>query len=321
MVVDIVFGVAGFILLFVGGEYLVKGSASVALSMGISTGMVGLTVVAFGTSAPELVVSMLAAINDRGAISLGNIVGSNIANIGFIVGLTALIMPITVQWEFLKRDMPVMILASIFYYIFAISGTITRGNGIFLMSILLIYLVSYAIVIIKSCNKNLLKQSCDVELKHKRGSTKTDIMNIIVGIALLMLGGHLLVEAATKIALAFGVSEWVIAISLVAVGTSLPELSTSIIAAIRGYPEIVIGNVIGSNIFNILFVQASVAMVKPIPVQWSFVTFEFPVMVAAGFLMFILLRTDYRVSRLEGGLLVVGYILVILISFLRNPMI
>ncbi|KUO51204.1 MAG: hypothetical protein APF76_17095 [Desulfitibacter sp. BRH_c19] len=137
----------------------------------------------------------------------------------------------------------------------------------------------------------------------------------------LILGGHLLVESATSISLAFGVSEWVIALSMVAVGTSLPELSTSIIAAIRGYPEMVIGNVIGSNIFNILFVQAAVAIVRPVPVQWSFVTFEFPIMVAGGFFMFLILRTNYKVSRLEGALLLVAYLLVILISFLRNPMV
>ncbi len=321
MILDIIFGIAGFVLLFFGGEYLVKGSANLALSLGVSTGLVGLTVVAFGTSSPELVVSMLAAVNGREAISLGNIVGSNMANMGLIVGITALIMPITVHWDFLKRDMPVMILASVFYFVFALSGTITRTNGIILVSGLAIYLISYAVLMVRSCNNNSLQQSCNVDLKNKRGSKKADFIKIAVGIALLMLGGHLLVESATSVALAFGVSEWVIALSMVAIGTSLPELSTSIIAAIRGYPEMVIGNVIGSNIFNILFVQASVAIVKPVPVQWSFVTFEFPIMVAAGFLLFIILRTDYKVSRIEGALLLLSYILVILISFIRNPMV
>ncbi|WP_028306437.1 calcium/sodium antiporter [Desulfitibacter alkalitolerans] len=321
MTLDFIFGIAGLILLFLGGEYLVKGSANLALSLGISTGIVGLTVVAIGTSSPELVVSLLAAVNGRGALSLGNIVGSNMANIGLIVGLTALIMPISIQWKFLKRDMPVMILAFIFYFIFALSGTITRMNGIVLLGGLFIYLLFYALLIIKSCNNKSLNSSCDVNLKQPETSKKIDLIRIIAGIAFLMLGGHLLVESATGIALAFGVSEWVIAISMVAVGTSLPELSTSIVAAVRGYPEMVIGNVIGSNIFNVLFVQAAVAVVQPVPVQWSFVTFEFPIMVGAGFLMYLILRTDYRVSRIEGGLLLAGYIVVILMSFMRNPMV
>lgn len=321
MILDIIFGIVGLILLFFGGEYLVKGSASLALSLGISTGMVGLTVVAMGTSSPELVVSLLAAVNGRGEISLGNIVGSNIANIGLIVGLTALLMPIPIQWKFLKKDMPVMILTFVVYLIFALSGTITRVNGMILLGGFFIYLFSYAVIMIRGYNNKLLNTVCDVDLKQPGTSKKLDLLRIMAGIAFLMLGGHLLVESAAKIALAFGVSEWVIAISLVAVGTSLPELSTSIVAAVRGYPEMAIGNVIGSNIFNVLFVQAVVAIIQPVPVQWSFVTFEFPIMVGAAFLMYLILKTDYRVSRLEGGLLLAGYIAVIFMSFMRNPMV
>jgi len=127
------------------------------------------------------------------------------------------------------------------------------------------------------------------------------------------------VESATKIATIIGISQWVIALSMVAVGTSLPELTTSLVAAVRGHSEIVIGNVIGSNIFNVLFVQSTVGVIQPIPVQWSFITFEFPVMLAAAVILFFILRTNYLVSRLEGVLLFTGYILVILYAFLRNP--
>ncbi|MCK5391233.1 MAG: calcium/sodium antiporter [Deltaproteobacteria bacterium] len=295
--------VVGLILLFLGGEGLVKGASRIARILGISPVVIGLTVVAFGTSAPEFVVGLIAALKGASDIVLGNIIGSNISNIGLILGIGALISPLVIQIRLIKVEVPIMIALSLILYGLAWSLNLGILQGIFLFGAL----IAFTIYTYFGSKKE--PAQIEEEFEEYVGSGNSvwkQVAFIVLGLTGLVIGARLVVDSAIFIARIAGVSELVISITAVAIGTSLPELSTTIIAAIRKEHDIIVGNIIGSNIFNI-GILGVVSMVHPVTVDSSLLRFEFPVMIFFSVLLLPLMITGKRVGRLEGLLLLALY--------------
>lgn len=297
---EYIYIVAGLIGLFFGGEALVRGSVGIAKRLGMSSLLIGLTVVGFGTSTPELLVSVQAALDDVPAIAIGNIVGSNIANILLIGGLTCLVWPIRVSGATLKRDAGVMIAAAMVLVPIFMTGQIGRLTGFLLLAGLIGYL-AWAYLQPGDAAED------DVDGAVPK-SIPVSVMWVAGGLVVLIFGARFLVTGATNIARDFGLSEAFIGLTIVAVGTSLPELATSIIAAFRKQSEIAIGNIVGSNIFNVLGILGVTALIAPIPVEARFLTFDLPVMIAASVLFAVLLLTRPIVGRVLGVGLLILYV-------------
>lgn len=296
----------GLVLLFLGGDWLVKGSSRISQSMGISPLIVGLTVVAMGTSAPELLVSLSAALSGSSDISVGNIVGSNIANIGLILGLSGLIFPISVHVNLLKREIPIMIGVALLAVILFRDALVGRIDGLILLIGLFLFM---GFVIVSARREQKETYHIPEELRDNEPEQiqrVREVLRLFVGIVVLLLGSQLTVSNATELARGFGVSELVIGITLVAVGTSLPELVTSITAARRRESDIAIGNVVGSNIFNILAILGITSLVQPIAVPQQ--TLEIDSLVMLGFSVLLLpFVLDRKLNRLEAIVLLLGY--------------
>ncbi|MGJ3238062.1 MAG: calcium/sodium antiporter [Anaerolineae bacterium] len=294
--------IAGLILLFLGGDWLVRGASRLAESMGISPLIVGLTVVAVGTSAPELLVSLSAALSGSSDIAVGNIVGSNIANIGLILGLSGLISPINVHVTLVKREIPIMLFVALLSWVLFRDSTLSRIDGVVLLFGLVAFNVF--IVIMSRREPSTTTETASAPVSVQRGR---ELLRLGIGIAGLMLGAQLTVSNATELARAFGVSELVIGVTLVAVGTSLPELVTSVTAALRRESDIAIGNVVGSNIFNVLGILGVTALIQPMDVARQTITVDTLVMIAFSLLLlpFIL---DRRLGRVESGLFLLAYL-------------
>lgn len=307
---EIIIHLAGGLLsLFIGAEGLIRGSSSLALRIGIAPLVVGLTVVAFGTSSPELVVSLKAAIDGNGDISLGNVIGSNIANIALILGVAALIRPLKVQAQVIKREIPIMIAVSLLLIIFLINNEINRLEGI----VFFIGIIIYTIVSVYLARK---EKSKEIEAEFTEGIAKKPlkiriaIPFIIIGLGLLIYGANLFVEGAVAIAKIYGLSQAVIGLTIVAIGTSLPELVTSAVAAFKNESDIAIGNVVGSNVFNILLILGVTAMV--IPVSAAGITpIDIIVMLITAIIIFPMTWTKFTLNRIEGALLLSGYVVYI----------
>ncbi|WP_322892160.1 MULTISPECIES: calcium/sodium antiporter [unclassified Yoonia] len=301
---DYVYLVAGLIGLFFGGEALVRGSVGIARRLAIPPLLIGLTVVGFGTSTPELLVSVDAAWRGVPDIALGNIIGSNIANILLIVGLTALVWPITVMGATLRRDTLVMVAAAVVLVpIFAL-GFMARLSGIILVAGLVGYLVwAY---------RTPGDAAAEDDTLPAPSSTLHSVLWVIGGLVVLMVGARFLVDGSVNIARGFGVSEAFIGLTIVAVGTSLPELATSLIAAFRRQSEIAIGNIVGSNIFNVLGILGITAVITPIPVADRFLSFDLPVMIAVSLVLTALLLTRPQIGRWMGVALLAGYLAYVL---------
>ena len=263
--------IAGLLLLIAGGDYLVKGGVAVAKRFKVPTLIIGMTIVAFGTSSPEFIVSLQSAIQGHPEISIGNVVGSNIANIGLILGITALILPMAVNRTSVKIDIPFMILCSLLFYLLAQDNLINRCEGFILVALLVLF-VWFSIY--KGKQNITAKEAKEEEPKGKEIKMISAIIMIIASCVALTIGANLLIDSAVSIAKDFGVSERIISVTLVAFGTSVPELATSIMAAIRKENDIAIGNIVGSNIFNILFVIGCSALITPIQ-NFDFSTFGF----------------------------------------------
>ena len=296
---DYIYLVAGLVGLFFGGEALVRGSVGIARRLAIPPLLIGLTVVGFGTSTPELLVSVDAALRGVPDIALGNIIGSNIANILLIVGLTALVWPITVMGATLRRDTLVMVAAALALVpIFAL-GYMGRLPGVVLVAGLAGYLVwAY---------RTPGDAAAEDENLPAPRSTLVSALWVIGGLVVLMVGARFLVDGAVSIARGYGISEAFIGLTIVAVGTSLPELATSLIAAFRRQSEIAIGNIVGSNIFNVLGILGITAVIAPIPVAGRFLSFDLPVMIAVSLVLMALLLTRASIGRWMGVALLAGY--------------
>ncbi|MFN7118491.1 MAG: calcium/sodium antiporter [Saprospiraceae bacterium] len=309
----ILFLILGLVLLVVGAEALVRGASKIAAGIGISPLIIGLTVVAFGTSSPELAVSIMSSMSGNVDIAVGNVVGSNIFNILFILGLAAIITPLVVAQQLLWVDVPITIGASFLMLIMGLNGQISRVEGL----ILFIILIAYNIFLIRKSKK---ERSVLVKLEYETeygNGTKYDwkfwLINnvlIIIGLALLLLGSRWLVDSATTIARSLGVSDLIIGLTIVAAGTSMPEVATSVIASLRGERDIAVGNAIGSCIFNILAVLGISALVAPggIPVSAAAIHFDLPIMIASAVACLPIFFTGHRIVRWEGFILFAYYI-------------
>lgn len=290
---------AGLIGLFVGGEALVRGAVGIANRLAIPPLVIGLTVVGFGTSTPELLVSLQAALGGVPDIAIGNVVGSNIGNVLLIVGLSAVIWPIVVSGSTLKRDTAVMLAAALALWPLFFLGEVGRLAGIALFAALIGYLVW--------CFRAPGEEGDDDDLASVAAPVWKSALFVAVGLGALMLGARFLVEGSVNIARSYGISEAFIGLTIVAIGTSLPELATSVIAAIKRHSEIAIGNIVGSNIFNVLGILGLTAIVSPIPVADRFALFDLPVMLAACVLLTGLLLLLPRIGRLWGVAMLVAY--------------
>jgi cation:H+ antiporter len=310
---SIVLFVIGLGLLLAGAEVLVKGASRLAVAVGISPLVVGLTVVAFGTSSPELAVSVGGALTARTDIAVGNVVGSNIFNVLVILGLAATITPLAVHEQLIKIEVPLMIVVSVLALAFAIDGSVARWEG----ALLFLGIVAYTWFAVRQSRK----ESAEVQAEYARefgpqarGPRPPLIWNlflIALGLGLLMLGAKWLVDGAVDIAQALGLTELVIGLTIVAAGTSLPEVATSVVASLRGERDIAVGNVVGSNLFNILAVMGLAAAVAPegLPVSSSAITFDIPVMIAVAVACLPVFFSGGVIDRWEGGVFLLYYVL------------
>jgi cation:H+ antiporter len=305
MFFDIMLLMVGLVALTLGAEGLVRGSASLAIRLGLTPLIIGLTVVAFGTSMPEMVVSVGASLSNQPDIAIGNVVGSNIFNIGIILGMTALICPIHVNIQVIKVDIPIMIFASLVSLSLVVPGTVSRLAGTFLFSGIL----AYTVFTIWMTRKG---KGPDIDIEFQEGvpglmkSAVLDFLFIAGGLLFLVMGSRLLVISATDIARVIGISEAVIALTVISAGTSLPELATSFVAALRRQPDIAVGNVVGSNIFNILGILGASAMVKPLKTV-GITNIDLWTMLAFSILLLPLVYGGLKIHRWKGGLLLAGY--------------
>ena len=313
MMWDWVYLAAGAVLLFGGGEFLVRGSVSIADRYGISKLVVGLVIVGFGTSAPELLVSVQAALAGSPDISVGNVVGSNIANVLLIVGVAALIAPVANSDQAIRRDLIVMVLASIGVTAIFFTGEISRLTGIAMLAALALYLgVTYALEArrVKAANGEagaIGKSEYAEEQAQKPLPLLMAAGAAVLGLILLVIGARLMVDGAVGIARGFGISEAVIGVTVVAIGTSLPELATAIIAAWRRHAEVVLANVVGSNIFNLLCILGITAVIAPIGVSHRFAVFDGPLMAAVAVATLVFLFAFRSIGRWTGALLLALY--------------
>lgn len=322
-----VYLLAGLILLVAGAEVLVRGAAKLAAQFGISPLVIGLTVVAFGTSAPETAVSVQAALNGSGDIAIGNVLGSNIANVLLILGVTALVAPLVVSRQLIRLDVPIMIGASLVTFGLAWDGELSRLDG----TLLFTAVVAYTLFLIISSRREK-KAEADDEFAKEFGldapaKPYASLINaglVIGGLVLLVLGSNFLVEGAVSLARALGLSELVIGLTVIAIGTSLPELATSILAAFRGERDIAVGNIVGSNIFNLLCVLGLASLVSPqaISVSAQALAFDFPVMIGVAVACLPIFFVGYSISRWEGVLFLgyyVAYTLYLIMSSTGRP--
>lgn len=297
----------GIVLLILGADLLVRGASRLALAAGVSPLVVGLTVVAFGTSAPEMAVSVKAALFGQADIAYGNVVGSNIFNVLFILGLSALVAPLLVDRQLMRRDVPIMIGASSLLPALALDGRIGRIDGALLFGGIVAYTV-YSVV--QSRREAAARREAEPEGKlEPTGPAAVNVLLVLGGLALLVLGARWLVGGAVEFARALGVSELVIGLTIVAAGTSLPEVATSVLAAFRGQREIAVGNVVGSNVFNILAVLGLSGLVAPggVPVAPQALAFDTPVMIAVAVACLPIFFTGHVIARWEGGLFLFFY--------------
>ena len=305
MIHDIILLLLGIAGITLGAESLVRGSASLAIRFGITPLVVGLTIVAFGTSSPELVVGFRSSLHNQGDIVIGTVVGSNIFNIGFILGLVSMIYPINVSLPVIRLDAPIMIFVSLLSLSLFAMGTISRAAGIFLFSGLIAYTI-FTVLMAKQQTSAEIDRQFEAGVSSVSKSIYLDLVFITGGLALLSLGSRLLVGSAADIARLFGISEAFIGLTVIAAGTSLPELATSVAAAIRRQPDIALGNVVGSNIFNILGVLGVAAITRPLSAH-GIKPFDYWVMVAFSILLLPLLWSRRKIQRWEGVLLLCGY--------------
>ncbi len=312
----------GFALLIFGANYFVEGASKIAGYLKVSPLLIGLTIVAFGTSSPEATVSILAALNGNADVALGNIVGSNIFNITFVVGVTAMIAPLAVESETIRKEIPFTLLASASMFIFiadvilteASTNVMTRSEGLVLLLIFSVFM--YYIFEIARKNRHAEREEVAPDPAEKPTWGKQIILTL-VGLAAIIFGGDLVVRNSTEIAMSLGMSETLVGLTIVAVGTSLPELVTSIIAALKKESDIAIGNIVGSNIFNILFVLGISATIIPLEVDPK-IFLDVIIMIVLTLILMVFSRTNYKVGKIEGAILAAAYIIYMIYIIIRN---
>ena len=313
MTSNIIHFIGGLLILILGADLLVRGASKLAAAAGIPPLVIGLTIVAIGTASPEIAVSLQAASLGQGSLTLGNVLGSNIFNILFVLGVTALIAPIVIAEQLIRFDAPIMVVVSLLAFGLAADGKLGPIDGIILISGFLAYTVFALRQSRKESakvHKEYAREFADTE-KHTVRNTSKNILFMVIGLGLLVLGARWLVDSATTMAKTIGISELVIGLTVIAVGTSLPEVATSIIAALKGESDIAVGNAIGSNIFNLLGVLGLSGVLAPdgITVAARVLTFDFLVMVFVALVCMPVFYVDDNVSRGEGMLFLSYYVL------------
>lgn len=313
---DLAFIVIGVGLLTAGGEALIRGALAAARRLGVSPLLSGLLIVGFGTSAPELVVSVDAAINQRPDIAIGNVVGSNIGNVLLILGLCALITPLSVQPVVLRRDAATVVAASVLFLVLAGGQSLVRMDAVVLVAGLAAYLIwAYRSERFRAAPSRKLHEAEAAELAAIPGKLVWTVAAILGGLLLLISGSQVLLTGAVGMAERLHVSEALVGLTLVAVGTSLPELSISVIAALRRHADVAVGNILGSNIFNLLGILGVSALLQPLPVPERILQFDQWVMLGAALVLALFLYTGRRLGRGEGVVLLSGYGVYLWVSF------
>lgn len=314
---SILFIIIGLALLVVGGEFLVRSSVAISFRLNLSRMVIGLTVVSFSTSAPELLVSLQAALDGFSDISLGNVIGSNIANIGLVLGITAIISPLMIDKDFYRFNWPVMMVFSLALFVFLTSeGILSRAEGLFLVT----GIVFYLFILIRRARKKPGLVSDEVDPNLQRTSTFKMILWLVIGGAALYGGSELLVTGAVDLATAMGISERVISVTMIAIGTSVPELAASVIAALKQEKALSLGNLIGSNIFNIASVLGITALIQPIAVKSdAILSSDIFWMLGIAFILIPLafLPKKLIIGRIKGFVLFAGYVVFISMAFLE----
>ena len=307
---DLAVLISGLVVLYFGAEWLVRGASRLASSLGVSPIVIGLTVVSLGTSAPELVVCLVAALQGNPGLAIGNVMGSNLANIGLILGLTSLVHPLEVKHRVVWREMPVMLLITFAIYPIAFDRVLSRMDGFMLLLVLLAYLVW----VFRSGHPDEIKSSHGPRDSMATSEEAASLLNlkdighVALGSAFLVLGGYCIVKGAVEVASALGISEVIIGLTVVAIGTSLPELATSLVAAMRQEVDIAVGNIIGSNIFNLTAIFGTTAIVRPIMIPETVLSRELAGVVLMSLLLLPILRNGWQIKRWEGALLLTAYI-------------
>lgn len=304
MITSVTLLILSLFALYIGAGWLVKGSSEIALKANISNLVIGLTIVAFGTSAPELVVSLNATLSGQGDIAIGNIVGSNIFNIALILGISAAIYPLQAKRQLTRLDIPILIAATIAITILFWDGKLGRVEGIFFLVGIIAYTL-FSLYYSRKHEKKVEEQSG--ELEKQPDPWYKDILYILGGLAILIFASNLLVDNAVSIAQELGVSEAVIGLTIVAAGTSMPELATSVVSALKKNPDIAIGNIVGSNLFNILAIAGTSSVVHPI-VSNNINFIDLLVMLGLTLLLLPLAKSGQKISRAEGWLLILIYV-------------
>lgn len=306
---NIAFFILGLIMLVIGANYFVDGAAGIAKRLKVSALLIGLTVVAFGTSAPEVAVSISASLKGNNGIALGNVLGSNIFNLSFILGAAAIIFPLSVERQTIKKEIPIMILSALSLFALGADSVIdkdsniiiSRGDGLMLL-LLFVSFLYYVIEVARNSREVIELLDNPIE-----GNTFKLLVKTVGGLALIISGGYIVVESAVKIATALGISQTFIGLTIVAVGTSLPELVTSIIASIKKNPEIAVGNVVGSNIFNAFFILGASAVISPITVASSLII-DITFNIILSFILLFFSISHRSISKKEGGALLVAFL-------------
>ena len=301
----VVFLLLGIVFLLVGGDLLVKSSAALASTLNVSPFLIGITVVSFGTSAPELLVSLNAALQGSTGIAIGNVIGSNIANIALVLGLTILIRPINVESKRYLFSWMIMLVSSVMFYGFSMDGIIDPIDGLFFISGLILFI---------SLSIRYRHSSIDEEEIEEGMNSRMIPLYFILGAAGLYFGSEFLVANSVIIAKYFGLSEFVIGITIVALGTSLPELVTSVIAILKGQSSISIGNLIGSNIFNVFAVLGITSLVRPLGADTNLLISDLPIMLGVTLLLGLFLFISRKLRRIEGVLLISIYLIYVAFS-------
>ena len=325
MALNLALFVVGLLMLYFCAGWLVKGSSSLAQSLGLTPLVIGLTVVAFGTSAPELVVSVVSSLKDKSMIAVGNVVGSNICNIALVLGISAIVHPIKGSRSVIQRDIPIMLGVSFYLLVISLNSQISRLEGASLFGGIIIYTCFNYYIALKESKQSIHHESFAfayaVDNIEYITSRSKQIVWITAGIIGVVAGAEILIDAAVGIMKVFGVSEKFIGLTIVALGTSLPELATSVVAALKKEMDISIGNLVGSNVFNILSVLGAASLVKPIPIPGGFIQsgllIDYLFMMFVSFLPWLMMRKKYVVTRWDGVILLlcyVGYVLYLIIK-------
>ena len=305
----------GLILLWGGAELLIRNSSALARTFGVSPMIIGLTIVSIGTSLPEFVVSLMAALQNTMGMSIGNIVGSNIANICLILGIGAFLTNLQVQKGWVYKEVPFMIIATLVFLFFAHTQyIIDRWEGLLLLFLLLLFLIYLS-------RASVLQMQDFSDKKQNIGKIRASrkliyLLLALIGMGILITGSKITISSGMVLARTFGVSDIVIGLTLIALGTSLPELATTIIGAIRKETDIVVGNIIGSNIFNLLFIGGTIATIKPFQIPSDFFGFEIIFLLGASLLIWPFMRFQWNVHRIEGAVLLIIYFLFIGLTFI-----